>query len=46
MHEAGRKTVHDPYKYLIIWDMILADRQKLETLQPETATSSVEPLPD
>lgn len=46
MHAVCRTNVHDPYRNLIVWDIILADLQKLETLRAGTATSSVEPSPE
>lgn len=46
MHAVCRTTVHDPYRNLIVWDIILADLQKLETSRAGTATSSTEPSPE
>lgn len=46
MDAACRTTIRDPYKCLIIWDIILGDLQKLETLHTGTTASSVEPLPE
>lgn len=46
MNAACRTTVRNPYKFLIVWDIILGDLQKLETLHTAIATTSVEPLPE
>ena len=44
MDAACRTTIRDSYRCIIIWDIILGDLQKLETLHTGTTASSVEPL--
>ncbi|KAF6240026.1 hypothetical protein HO173_001636 [Letharia columbiana] len=46
LQTACGNIIHAAYKYLIIWDIILEDLQKLERLHIGIATSPVEPLPD